>query len=301
MPLVAAAPPEKVPVIGGFDYVNVDAVRRRVYAAHGGNRSLLVVDADTGKVLGQVRVGPMAGSAIDATTGHVYTGNGEGDSVSEVDPVAMKELRSLDLPGHVDAIAYDAPTGKIYADEDDGTRIFVVDAKTFKLLKTIVVPGHKPEYLAINDAKRELYQNIDNLSEIAVVDLKTDKVARTIKTPEITHNHPLQYDAAYDHILVGGTNGKLAVYTSAGKLLNTIDVQPRIDQCSLEQNSHLMACAGSSKITVIKDNPNGAPEIVGSIDVARGVHTVGIDGKTGDIWAVWAAEDGDFVQHFTLK
>ena len=69
--LTAALPPQPVPVFSGFDYVTIDAQRRRVYAAHGGSKALLIADADSGKVLGQVRVGPMAGSAIDPATGHV--------------------------------------------------------------------------------------------------------------------------------------------------------------------------------------------------------------------------------------
>ena len=45
---------------------------------------MLIVDADSGKVIGQVRVGPMAGSAIEPLTGHVFTGNGEDDSSKAV-------------------------------------------------------------------------------------------------------------------------------------------------------------------------------------------------------------------------
>ncbi|MBV9737882.1 MAG: hypothetical protein JO177_06895, partial [Candidatus Eremiobacteraeota bacterium] len=88
MPIVPVDQPQHVPVIGGFDYVTVDAAHRRVYAAHGGSRSLLVVDADSGKILGQVRVGPMSGVAVDPVTGHVFTGNGTWRNLSEVDPVS---------------------------------------------------------------------------------------------------------------------------------------------------------------------------------------------------------------------
>jgi len=286
-------------VYGGFDYVTVDVQRRRVYAAHGGARSLMIVDADSGKVLGQVRVGPMAGVAVDAQSGHVYTGNGLERSISEVDPVAMKELRSVDVDGPVDAIAYDAGSGRIFADEGDGTRVFVIDAKTFKQIGTIALPGHKPEYLDISNDKHELYQNIDDLSEVAVVDAGTLNVKRIIKTPELTHNHPLQYDPAFDQILTAGSNGVLSVYTSAGRLLHKITIPEHVDQCSLDKQRHLLACAAGGKITLIKNDGTSVPQIVGQIDVARGMHTLAVDPKTGNIWAVWATQDGDFVQQFT--
>lgn len=88
--------------------MTVDAAPHRVYAAHTRSRRLLVVDETNGSVLGQVDVGPMHGVAVDAENGDVFTGNGTDRSVSKVDPVAMKVLASVDVPGNVDAIAYDS-------------------------------------------------------------------------------------------------------------------------------------------------------------------------------------------------
>jgi YVTN family beta-propeller protein len=296
MPLLVAFPPQPVPVFGGFDYVTVDAARRRVYAAHTASQALLIVDADSGNVLGQVRVGPMHGVAVDPASGHVFTGNGTDDSVSEIDPETRKVLRSVDVDGHVDAIAYDPANGHIYADEDDGTRVFVIDAKTMKSVGTVAVPGHKPEYLSIDPATHNVYQNISDKSEFVVIDGTTLTVTKVIATPEITGNHPLQYDNAYGHVLVGGQNGMIAAYSKDGKLLGTVAIQTRVDQCSLDQATHLMACAGSGQISVVRDNPNGAPTLVAQDKAANGAHTLGIDSKTGNIWVVWAQPDGDFVQ-----
>lgn len=301
--LVPATPPQQVPVFGAFDYVTIDAQRRRVYAAHGGSKALLVVDADSGKVIGQVRVGPMAGSAVDPATGHVFTGNGDGNSLSEVDPVALKVLRSVDVSGPVDAIAYDPSNGHIYADEDDGTHLFVIDAKTFKLIKSIVLPGHKPEFLAIDPETHDVYQNIDDLSEIAVIDPQTLAVKRTIPTPEIKANHPLQYDPDYHQIVAGGTSGTtgiMSAYTRAGKKIGSITV-PRFDQCDLDRAQHILACAGGGGITRIQLKPDAAPEIIDSVTVNPAVHTTAIDPATHAVFTVWSNRDGsgDFVQKFT--
>ena len=301
--LTPALPPQPVPVFSGFDYVTVDAQRRRVYAAHGGSKALLIVDADSGKVIGQVRVGPMAGSAVDPATGNVFTGNGDGESVSEVDPVTMKVLRSVDTSGPVDAIAYDPTNGHIYADEDNGTHLFVVDAKTFKLVKSIVLPGHKPEFLTIDPETHELYQNIDDLSEIAVIDPDTLTVKRTIPTPEIKANHPLQYDPEFHQLAVGGTSGTsgiMSTYTRAGQKIGSITV-PRFDQCNLDRTQHILACAGGGGITRIQLKAGAAPEIIDTTPVNAGVHTVAIDPTTHAVFTVWSNRDGsgDFVQKFT--
>ena len=297
--LTAALPPQPVPVFSGFDYVTVDAQRRRVYAAHGGSKALLIADADSGKVLGQVHVGPMAGVAVNPVNGHVFTGNGEDDSVSEVDPVALTVLHTVATSGPVDAIAYDPTLSRIYADEDDGTHIFVIDTTTFKLVKTITIPGHKPEYLAIDPETHDVYQNIDDLSEIAVIDSKTLTVKRTIPTPEIKGNHPLQYDPQFHQIVVAGTNGVMSAYNRAGKKLGSLTV-PRFDQCGLDSTRHILACAGGGGVSRYQLTADAAPALLDTTAIDAGVHTTAIDPSTQAVFAVWAKRDGsgDFIQKF---
>ena len=301
MPLIAASPPQPIPIVSGFDYVTVDAQRRRIYAAHTASESLSIIDADTGKVLGQVKVGPMHGVAVDPATGHVFTGNGTDESVAEIDPKTMAVLRTADdLGGPIDAIAYDPANGHIYADEDDGTHMFVIDAKTMKSIASIPLPGHKPEYLAIDPSTHRVYQNISNLSEFVVVDGTTLKVIKTVPTPEIKGNHPLQYDAALGHVLIGGQNGVLAAYDTNGTLVGKTQIQNRVDQCDLDRTTHTIACAGSGKITVLRDNPGGAPTVIGEQPVNAEAHTLAIDPKTSIVWVVWPQSDGDFVQGYKI-
>jgi len=301
MPILPAAPPVTVPELSGFDYVVVDAARRRVYAAHTGSGALLVVDADTGAIEGQVRVGPLHGIAVDPATGHVFTGDGESDSVSEIDPVALSVLRTADVAGHVDAIAYDPRTKRIFADEDDGTRIFVVDAATMRAAGTVALPGHKPEYLALDDKAHVLFQNISDLDEFVTIDPATLRITSVVKTPAVAGNHPLQYDVDYDHVLVGGKNGTFAAYTSNGHLVGTVAIQRSVDQCSLDPASHLVACAGSGELTVIRDNPGAAPTLVARTAIDAHAHTVGVDATKLQAWVVWAASGGDEIQPFSIR
>lgn len=303
MPILPFVPPQAVaaPNGHGWDYVTVDPVRRRVYAAHGDNNTLLIADADTGKVLGQVRVGPMAGSAVNEATGHVYTGDGDDKALSEVDPVTMTEVHRVSVDGPVDAIAYDAKYHRIYGDEDDGTRIFVIDTNTFKQVATIKLPGVKPEFLAIDPETHMLYQNVARASLIAVIDPNTLKVVRTIPTPDIKNNHPLQYDYAYHTLLVGGT-GVLSIYNLDGKRLGTAQLPPHVDQCSLDQRRQMLACAANGGIALYSIPSSGNPVQVAFRNVHDEMHNVGVDEKTGRMWVEWPSQSGDdYFQGFTYK
>lgn len=298
-------PPQTVPGPAGyFDYVTVDAVHRRVYAAHGSTQTLLIVDADTGAVLKQVKVGPMAGVAVDPSNGHVYIGGSRSDSLSEADPVAGTVLRTVPVAGPVDAIAFDPVLDRIYGDEDDGTRIFVIDAKTFKEIATIALPGHKPEYIQVDPVTHEIYQNIsDNdphVSAIAVIDPHSFTVTRTIPTPDLQGNHPLQYDAAHRVLLVAGENDLLDVYDLAGKRLYQLPYPYRVDQCDYDASRGWLACAGTG-ITLIGFDGHSVPRILAHLDAARGLHTCAIDPKTGVIFGVWSDAQASYVGRFVYR
>jgi hypothetical protein len=300
MHVLPAAPPQAVPIESGFDYMVADSPRRRIYAAHTGSSDLLIVNSDTGLVVGQVSVGPMQGLAVDPVTGHVFTGDGTQRTVSEVDPKTQKVLRTVEVEGNLDAVAYDPANRHIYADEDNGTRIFVIDAKTMKHVATVTIPGHKPEYLAVDPETHDVYQNIDRLHEIAVVDGTTLRVKKIIPTPALRLNHPLLYDAGYKHIIAGGENRVLATYDRSGAQLGTAHIGTRMDQCGLDRASHRIVCAGDRRITVVDQSPSGALKIVGTGTVPDGVYTLAIDQKTRRVWIVWSEPKGDFVQQLSV-
>jgi len=308
MPIVAAAPPQHLTTPGSFDYVTVDTVNRRVYAAHTGGAQLLIVDADRGKILGLVTVGPTHGVAVNPASGHVYAGIGSDPStgddtgaVSEIDPVTMKEVNRVTVEGPVDAIAFDPKLHQIYADEDDGTRIFVIDSLTFKEIGSIALPGKKPEYIQVDSKTHQIYQNLADMSEIAVIDPHTLTMWRTIPTPEIQNNHALQFDAPFNQLWVLGENNKLSIYSDTGKLLQTIDFPTRVDQCSLDATRQLFACGGDGQLTLVQYDGKHAPAIVGQTAIPQGVHTLAIDPQTGWIWIVWGDAKRAFVQPFVYS
>lgn len=300
MPMMPVAPPTQVAIYSGFDYMTVDAERRRVYAAHTGSNRLLIVNADDGRELGQVKTGVLHGVAVNPTNGHVYTGDGISLTVSEVDPVAQKVVTTVDVPGGVDAIAYDASTHRLYADEDDGTRMFVIDTDTMKLVGTVKLPGHKPEFLAIDAANHRVYQNIADTEEVAVVDTDSLSVVGTWKTAELARNHPLQVDPALKHVYVGGKNGVLSTYDLGGKRIAEAKFATGVDQCSLDAQRHNLFCASDGLLTEFHDAGVGMINVE-TQPIDRHVRTVGVDEKTGAAWVVWDSKKGDFIQGFRAQ
>lgn len=300
MAIVPVFPPQKVIIESGFDYLGVDADRRRIFAAHTGSGALAVVNADNGKVIGQVDVGVLHGVAVNPENGHVYTGDSEKRTVNDIDPVALTVVASVAVPGLVDATAYDAAYHHIYADEDDGTRIFVIDSRTMKLAGTVALPGHKPEYLAVDPRTHKLYQNIANLAEFVVIDPATLRVIQTVKTPELVNNHGLGLDGERGHLYIAGKNGVLSVYDLDGTHVASLTFGGRTDQCMVDPVRHNIGCAGDGFITVFHDGGSAGVRLVGKRQVDPDVHTLAFDTTTGDVWTAWAGKTGDFIQGFKV-
>lgn len=302
VPLIVAAPAQHVPVFSGFDYVAVDETRHRVVAAHTRSNRLLIVDATSGTVAAQVDVGPLHGVAFDPSTGNVFTGNGTDNTLSVVDSVSHKVLASVSVPGAVDAIVYDPGRKRLYADQDDGPNVYVIDGATMKLVGTITTTDHKLESPAVDPSTGTLYQNLASRRGFAMIDPTTLRIVSVVDTPQLENNHPLVFAAAARQVIVGGTNGILSAYTAAGEHVGDTKVQPRIDQCSTGSKGHLVACAGRGIVSVLATVAGAPPKLVGTLDTRHaGIHTVGIDESTGDVWVVWSDDRGDWIQrlHFS--
>jgi hypothetical protein len=300
MPIVPVAPPAAVHTYGGFDYVAIDARRHRVYAAHTASHRLLIVDSTTGKELGQVEVGPIHGVAVDPASGDVFTGDGTDDNVMRVDPVAQKVVGEADVDGPVDAIAYDPSTQRVYADEDSGTVVYVIDAKAMKPIGSVPLPGHDEEFLAVDPETHVVYQNVPDLAEFVEIDPQTLRVSKVVKTPMLVKNHPLQYDAALHEVVVGGKNGVMAVYSPAGKLLGQVAFPSGVDQCSLDEKTHVVACAGKGIVSALQLHASAAPTLLATTNVGGDAHTIGMDDETGTAWIVLTEQDRDSVQGLRL-
>jgi len=298
VPVLPIMPPHSIPVLSGFDYVQTDAKRHRVFAAHTASNALTVIDGVAGKVLGQIDVGgPAQGVSVDPNTGNVFTGNGTARTITKVDPVRMKIIGTVDVDGPVDALAYDPVLDRLYADEDNGTRIFVIAGKTMKRVGEIKLPGHKPEYLDINPATHEIYQNLADRGQIVVIDPRTLAITKTIATRVLTGNHPLQFDPRLGQIVAAGTNGTMAAYALDGTALGSLAV-PKFDQCNLERVTHVLACAGSGTLGVFALHLKAAPTLLGSVKVPGDAHTVAIDPASKRIWIVYASVSGDAVRAY---
>jgi len=135
-----------VPGEGGWDYIAVDGDARRVYVSHGD--SIQVLNADSGKLLGQVPAPGAHGVALAPDLGRGFTSNGKDKSVTIFDTKTLAVVKTVKLEGGTDAILYDPFTKRVFPINE---KITAIDALTGEVAGTVDLGGD-PE-AAVSDGK----------------------------------------------------------------------------------------------------------------------------------------------------
>jgi DNA-binding beta-propeller fold protein YncE len=131
---------------GGWDYVVPDATNHRVFIAR--QNRLMVVDEDSGKLLGEVTgIQGAHGTAVVESTGHGFATSGNDQSVVMFDLKTLKPLARIPAAEDADAIIYDSSSNRVFTMNGDANSSTVIDPKEGKQITSIALGG-KPEYAA---------------------------------------------------------------------------------------------------------------------------------------------------------
>lgn len=160
---------------GSWDYIVPDPPNHRLFIAR--QTRLMVVDEDSGKLLGEVTgINGAHGTAIAEKTGHGFATSGNDQSVVMFDLKTLKALGRIPAAEDADAIVYDPSSNRVFTLNGDAHSSTVIDPRAGTLITNIQLGG-KPEYGAsAGDGK--VYANLTDISEVVEIDAKTATVTR---------------------------------------------------------------------------------------------------------------------------
>jgi len=259
VPIFPLGVPQPLAIRGPFAAVSVDAARRRVFAA--GARSVVMLDADTGKLLATVRIGGASSIAIEPLGGHLFVGTRAG-KISEIDPDRKTIVRSLDAGGPVDVLLYDSNTGRLYADGGGRPVLATFDARAFAAVAPVALSGRVPAGLVPDPITRELYVDFSDRPEIAVVDPQRGTVRTGFRRPACPASASCASMMRLGQIVVVGSNGVMDIYDRAGTRRARITVPAGIAGCDLDTGTHIVACTGPDGLTFVQLQREAEPHVI---------------------------------------
>jgi YVTN family beta-propeller protein len=280
---------------GKFDFLRIDAKRRRLLGAHENDGTADYFDLQKNALITRVGVGGAVDHAVDADSRYYYVSVQEDQRVAVLDAATLKEVGSIKMAGPTDAIIFEPKNHLIYVTHDEGAEVWVIDPSTSKVVGTIAVPG-VPEYMVYDASTDRIYLNIKSADKVAVIDPNTRKTVAQWATAPAGQPHGLELDAAHHRIFTAGGNGKLAVIdTRTGKVTGSTDITAKVDQIAFDPAKQLVYCAGADQMSIV-DTSGGSVATVGEQATAATAKNVAVDPQTHAVWTTYTDGKSSFAR-----
>jgi DNA-binding beta-propeller fold protein YncE len=245
-----------------------DPPNHRLFIAR--QNRVMVVDEDTGKLLGEVTgIQGAHGTAIAESTGHGFATSGNDQSVVMFDLKSFKVLGRIPAAEDADAILYDSASNRVFTT--------VIDPKAGKLITNVPLGG-KPEYGAsAGDGK--VYANLTDTSEVVEIDAKTATVARRWSTLPCKQPVAMAIDTTHHRLFSGCRSGVMAVSDyQAGNVVATAPIGAGTDGAGFDAASgNAFASNVDGTLTVIHQDSPDQYHVIENIQTPTGSRNLGLD------------------------
>jgi DNA-binding beta-propeller fold protein YncE len=277
---------------GGWDYIALDTVNRRLYASH--STSVEVIDADAGKVVGSIgQLHNVHGIAIanDLNRGFITNGGNTSNSVTIFDLKTLQKVGEPATGKNPDAVCYDSKTKRVFSINHSDTTATAIDAKTGEVIKSFPT-GPTGEFCQA-DGAGTLYVNLEDPSELLQIDAAKAEVTKRLSLAPCEGPTGLALDVKGKKLFSACGNKMMAVVDiPTWKVIATPAIGGGTDGAGFDSGLGLAFSSngGDGTMTIVKQ-VNGKYEAVDTVTTERSARTMTVDEKLHRVYLL-AAEYG---------
>jgi DNA-binding beta-propeller fold protein YncE len=272
-----------VPGNGGFDYVTIDSVARRLYLSH--STQVDVIDPDNGKLIGTIADTPgVHGVAIAPEFKHGFTSNGRENKVSMFDPTTLQLIKKIDVGKGPDGIYYDPKTRRVFTNNHGSHDISVINAETGDVAGTVKVEGDGESAVIAGDM---IYVNIEDTDEVVVFDPKSLEVKKRFPIGVAKTPTGLAYDARTKRLFIGCRNEPKMVVMDAvsGKVITSFPIGKGVDYAAFDPQAKMVFFSCSEGVlNIFHEKTADDYEDNGAVITQPSARTMAFDSKTKKIF-----------------
>jgi DNA-binding beta-propeller fold protein YncE len=291
-PLSAQAPTYRVThtyTLGGegsWDYVVPDPPNHRVFVAR--QTRVMVIDEDTGKLLGEVTgIQGAHGTALAPAAGHGFATSGNDQSVVMFDLKSFQSLGRIPAAEDADAILFDSASNRVFTLNGDAHSSTVIDPAG-KLVTNIPLGG-KPEYGA-SAGNGKVYANLTDTSEVVEIDAAKAAVSRRWSTAPCKQPVAMAMDTAHHRLFSGCRSGVMAVSDyEAGKVVATAPIGAGVDGAAYDAAAaDVFASNADGTLTVVHQDTPDEYHVTQTLQTPQGSRNMGLDPSNHRLFVVSA-------------
>jgi DNA-binding beta-propeller fold protein YncE len=272
-----------IPGDGGWDYVAADSEARRLFVSH--NTEIVVLDLDSGAIVGKIAGGPdMHGAAIASEFGRGFISESNPGSVVIFDLKTLAKIDEVRVGDDPNGIIYDRETKRIFTADRGSKRITAIDAKTGKIAGTIENLGGRTEHLASDEAGH-VFLNMQDRNTLLKLDARNLKVLETWSTAPCEAPSSMDIDRAHSRIFIGcrGDGMMAVVDATSGKIVATNPIGAGVDAAEFDPKTGLVyfSTGGNGVLSIFHQKSPDEYELVENVPTQPGARTMAVDRKTG--------------------
>jgi DNA-binding beta-propeller fold protein YncE len=274
-----------VPGDGGYDYMSIDQVNRRLYVSHG--ISVNVIDLETEQPIGEIKnMQGNHGIAIANDLNRGFVSDGRGNSVVAFDLKTLQTIATIPVKGTgPDCITYDPATKQVFAFCGRSGTASVVNAVTLTETGSVDLGGG-PEF-AVADGKGIIYNNLEDKSSLNVIDTKLLKVVKNYPLSPCGGPTGLALDQKNQRLFTvcRENKGMSVVDINTGKVVTTLPIGQGVDAVAYDPETHYVFCSnGDATTTIIKQESADSYTVVQTLPTQVRAKTMALDPKTHKIY-----------------
>jgi YVTN family beta-propeller protein len=274
-----------VPGNGGWDYLAMDTVHRRLFVSHGDQVDVIntVKQTVSSTIKGLQGV---HGIAIAYGLNRGFISNGKENAVTAFDLSSLKTIATIPVTGKdPDCIVYDPYSKEVFTFNGDSQNSTVIDAKSLKVVGTISLGG-SPEF-AVSDGKGKIFNNLEDKNEIVVINTGTKKVTGRYDLTPCGGPSALAMDIADNRVFTAcrKNKGVSVLNAASGEIIVTLPIGSGVDAARFDTATKLLFTSnGDGTVTIIHEDAPDKYRKVQTLQTQKGARTMALDPVTHQIY-----------------
>jgi YVTN family beta-propeller protein len=274
-----------VPGSGGWDYVTLDAVARRLYISHA--TQVEVLDADNGKAVGVIPDTPgVHGIAITKDSKRGYTSNGRENKVSVFDPSTLRVIKKVDVGKGPDGIYFDPASNRVFTNNHGSHDVTALDADSGEVVGTVKLAGDGEQAVIGRDGS--IYVNSEDTAEVIAFDPKSLQVKKRFPIGVAKTPTGLAYDSSTNRLFIGCREEPKMVVMDAGsgKVIASFPIGKGVDFGGFDPSSRLIffSSGGDGTLSIFHEDSADVYKEAAVVKTLPSAKTMALDPKTKKIF-----------------
>jgi YVTN family beta-propeller protein len=270
-----------------WDYLGYDGVRHHLFISR--NSHVQVVDADTGKQVGEIaNTAGVHGFAFVQDRKLGFITNGQADTITVINLDTLQTVDTIKAGGpDPDGILYVPKFKRVYTSNGHDNSVSAIDVATRKVVATMPVGG-KPESLAA-DNHDHLFVAVEDKGEVVEMDGKSNQVLAHWPLGHCKAPSGVAIDTKTERLFVVCANKQMVVLDArSGRQVAELPIGGHPDAAAFDPvlKTVFSSNGGDGTLTVVHEDDANHYTVLENVPTEEGAKTMALDSDAHRVYLV---------------